>query len=85
MPMGSEQNDPTNLQGWEPWLRATQWGEGGAPSTPLPALLLMAAQNNRKPADHGAVFTASCNVEGSGVVAVLRIPAEDGVVKSTPA
>lgn len=28
MPMGSEQNDPTNLQGWEPWLRATQRGGG---------------------------------------------------------
>lgn len=59
--------------------------EGGAPSTPLPALLLMAAQSNRKPADHRAAFTASCIVEGSGVVVVLRIPAEDGAVKSTPA
>lgn len=28
MPMGSEQNDPTNLLGWEPWLWATQQGGG---------------------------------------------------------
>lgn len=27
MPMGSEQNDPTNLMGQEPWLQATLgWG-----------------------------------------------------------
>ena len=32
MPMGSEQNDPTNLLGWEPWLQATG-REGGAPFT----------------------------------------------------
>lgn len=28
MPMGSEQSDPTNLPGWEPWLEATRGGEG---------------------------------------------------------
>lgn len=28
MPMGSGQNDPTNLLGWEPWLRATRRGGG---------------------------------------------------------
>ena len=30
MPMGSEQNNPTNLLGWEPWPHATPgWGGGG--------------------------------------------------------
>lgn len=28
MPMGSEQNDPTNLLGLEPWLQATRRGGG---------------------------------------------------------
>lgn len=60
-------------------------GEEGAPFTLLPALLLMAARTNRKPIGHRTVFTASCDIEVNGVVAALRIPAEDGEVKSTPA
>ena len=29
MSTGSEENDPTNLLGWEPWLQATPgWGWG---------------------------------------------------------
>lgn len=48
-------------------------------------LLPTDARSDRKPAGHRAVFTASCGTEVSGVVAVLRIPAEDGEVRSTPA
>lgn len=85
MPMGSEQNDPTNLQDWEPWLQATLgWGEGGVLSLPQ-ALLLIAAWSNRKLAGHRAVFTASCYMEVSGVVAILGIPTEDGKANPTPA
>lgn len=82
--MGSEQNDPTNLLGWEPWLQATG-REGGAPFTLLWALLLMVAWSNGKPAGHQAVFTVSCDIEVSGFMAVLRIPAKDEEVQPTPA
>lgn len=56
-------------------------GVGRGCSFTLPwALLLMAAWSNRKLAGHGAIFTASCYMEASGVVAILGIPTEDGEV-----
>lgn len=39
MPMGSEQSDPANLPGWEPWLQAPPspgWGEGVLSLCPRP-------------------------------------------------
>lgn len=84
MPMGSEQNDPTNLAGWEPWLQAIPgWGAGVFFHSAQ--ALLMATWSNRKLAGHGAVFTASCYKEVGEAVAILGIPAEDGTVNPTPA
>lgn len=75
MPMGSEQNDPTNLLGWEPWLWATPGGGGRRFFHSALALLLMAAWRNRKLTGHGALFTAYFDMEVSGVMAILGIPA----------
>lgn len=54
-------------------------GRGCAFTLPW-ALLLLAAWSNRKLAGHAAIFTASCYMEASGVVAILGIPTEDGEV-----
>lgn len=43
MPMGSEQNDPANLLGWEPWLQATLGWE------------VVAARSSGRPAGRGRV------------------------------
>ena len=52
MPMGSEQNNPTNLLGWEPWPHATPgWGVEVF-FHPVPALLLMATWSSRELAGH---------------------------------
>lgn len=85
MPMGSEQNDPTNLPGWEPWLQAILgWGEGvffhSAPGPPAAGRL-----ESEEACRPWAAFTASCYMRASGVVAVLEIPAENGKVNPTPA
>lgn len=82
MPMGSEQNNPTNLLGWEPWLQATpRWGWG---VLPCPGLLLLATWSSRELAGHGAVCSASLDVEVSGVVALLGIPAAGEEVTPHP-
>ncbi|XP_032319053.1 39S ribosomal protein S18a, mitochondrial isoform X1 [Camelus ferus] len=80
MPMGSEQNDPTNLLGSEPWLQATRgWGWGWGSFT-LHSPSADGCLSNRELAGHGTVLSTSCDMEVSGVMAVLRIPVADGKV-----
>ena len=45
----------------------------------------MAAWSDRELAGHRAVLSASCDMEVSGVLAILRIPAVDREVNPTPA
>lgn len=51
MPVGSEQNEPTNLLGWEPWLQATPGQEGSC--------LLVAAGSGRRHAGQGTGLRTS--------------------------
>lgn len=78
-------NRMTQLISWAGSLGSGPRSREGAPFTLPRALQLMAAWSNRKPAGHRALLTASCDIEVSGVVSILRIPAEEGEAKPTPA
>lgn len=73
MPMGSEQNNPTNLLGWEPWPHATP-GDGDILS-PYPRPF---ADGHLGTWRTQAVLSASCDMEVSRVLGIPRIPAVDG-------